>query len=577
MKPAPDRASIADGTRGELSRRHLLRLMASGSALAGASLLRDVPAVTAAQEAAASCPAPGTTPDLPDEIVIGSLGDPPNSNPILATATDGIFRAHLMFDSLVELDGATLLPIPRLAKAWTISPDGLTYTFELVDNATWHDGQPVTAADVAFTVYRILHPDYVGPYRSSWAVVEGSDTIIGGAAKEIPSIAVSGPHTISFKLAKPYAPFLALGAARLMVIPRHLLESVNPADLLENAFEQAPVGSGPYRFVSYTRNADFVVEANESYWGGAPAVKRIISRVIADSQSLAIALETGEMHGSLYALPSQADRLREQPRLDVITAPFSYPDAIVFNMNDPILGNKAVRQAIALGVDTGTFAQEFLGGLGGPGAGPVAPSMWAYNGAIKPNRYDPAGARALLEQDGWQRGDDGVYVKEGQRAALTYLTNQGNVMREDFGTFLQAQLVDVGIEATPEFIEWSLLVTRFNEGDFQTVFDGFVGARVDPDELYDQFHTNGAINNQNYSNPALDELLDAGRASVDQAERKEIYARAQELLMEDLPAFWAWYRPYVHVVDGSFGGPWIVPTTLTDGIFWNIRTWGTCG
>lgn len=574
MKPEADRPGVTDKLRFMASRRRFLGMTAAGGALA--ATVQGGSFVAMGQDSPATCPDPGATSDLPDEIIIGSLGDPPNSNPILATATDGIFRAHLMFDSLVGLDGATLQPIPRLAKSWTVSPDGLSYVFDLVDNATWHDGQPVTAEDVEFTAYGILHPDYTGPYRSSWAVLEGAEAVISGEADQIPAIVVENPHRISFKLAQPYAPFLALGAARMMVIPKHLLQDVSPADLLESEFEQAPVGSGPFTFVSYTRNADFVVEANESYWGGVPAIKRVISRVIPDSQSLAIALETGEMHGSLYALPSQADRLREQPNLEVISAPFSYPDALVFHMDDPVVGNKAVRQAISIGVDTETFAQEFLAGLGEPGAGPVAPSMWAYNEAIQPNRYDPTRAREILEQDGWLRGDDGVYAKEGQRAAFTFLTNQGNVMREDFGTFIQAQLQEVGIEAVPEFIEFSLLITRFNGGDFPTAFDGFVGARVDPDELYDQFHTEGAVNNQNYSSPALDELLVAGRASVDQAERKEIYARVQEMLIEDLPAFWAWYRPFVHVVDKDYAGPWIVPTTLTDGIFWNLQKWGTC-
>lgn len=554
------------------TRRRFNQLLASAGAVAGATLGQTW-SVAAAQE---GCPANGVATTLPEEIIVGSLGDPPNSNPILATATDGIFRAHLMFDSLVELDGATLEPIPRLASAWSISDDGLTYSFDLVDTAAWHDGDPVTADDVAFTVYSILHPDYSGPYRSSWEVLAGADQVISGEAATIPAITVENPHRITFQLEAAYAPFLALAAARLMVIPKHLLEDVSPAAMLESDFEQAPIGSGPYQFVSYTRNADFVVEAFENYWGGAPVVKRVISRVIPDAQSLAIALETGEIQGSLYALPSQAELLSGLGTLEVITAPYSYPDALIFHMDDPVVGNRAVRQAIALGINTEVFAQEFLVGLGAPGAGPVAPSNWAYNQAIPPNSYEPDRAREILEADGWVMGDDGVYAKDGQRASFTFTTNQGNVMREDFGTFMQSQLAEIGIEASPEFIEFSLLVTSFNSGDFQTAFDGFVGARVDPDELYAQFHTNGATNSQNFSNPELDELLEAGRASVDRAERIEIYAQVQELLMEELPAYWAWYRPFIHVLDNRFSGPWIAPTILTDGIFWNLARWGSC-
>lgn len=589
-----------------VTRRTLLRYVVAGSAaIASASLLAacgsdddDDPTSPANAEPTSSGAEPQTTPEdepqstpetpeseptdasasstseLPEELIVGTSGEPPNANPILGTQSDSIFRSSLIFDSLAELDGVTLEPVPRLAKSWEISGDGLTYAFELVEGATWHDGEPVTADDVAFTVYMILHPDYTGPFGAAWTLIEGAEEVTEGGAESIESISLDGPTSVSFTLSSPYAPFLALGAARLKVIPQHLLADVGPGEMLESDFEQNPVGSGPYRFVSHARDADWVVEAYEDYWGGAPAVKRFVHRVIPDTQTLVIAMETGEIHGSIYAAPTMAERLREQPTLEVIIPPFSYSEALVFNNDDPVLSNKAIRKAVALGLDTQTFADEFLLGLGEPGRGPIAPANWAFNENIEPYPYDVDQARSIIEDDGWTLGSDDIYEKDGLRASFTFLTNQGNVMREDFGTFLQAQMQTLGIEVQPEFVEWGLLVSSFTSKDYQSAFDGWVGALVDPDELYEQFHSNGSTNNVNYSNPELDQLLEAGRESIDQAERKQIYDQVQEILVDDVPAFWSWYRPYVHVVDKRFMGPWVIPTLNQGGIFFNIQKWG---
>lgn len=553
--------------------RTTLQVVAVGALLA--LLAACAPAAPGPAGAAGESSAAGEAVATGDitQIIIGTLGEAQTLNPILTNETEGTWRTMMLFDPLIQLHPVTFEPTPRLATSWDISDDGLTYTFYLREDSRRHDGQPVTAEDVAFAVMSILAPDYTGPDFSDWSVLVGAEEVKAGETTEAAGVQVIDDHTIAFTLKEPNAPFLVntVGGEPLIPLPKHLLEG---EDMATTDFNVAPLGNGPYKFVSWEVGNEFIMEANPDWWGGEPAVKRVVHRVIPDSQTLVVALEAGEIDGSLYALPTVAESLQQQENLKVMVVPFNFPDGFKYNLNHPVLADMAVRQAIAHAVDNETFASEFLLGLGEAGLGPVAPGIWAYNTNLQAAEYNPDLAIQLLEAAGWVDSDgDGIREKDGVRATVVAETNAGNVMREDYCTYKQAGLLAIGIDWQCQFREWSVIVDNAGRGNYEAIQPQWAGASIEPHELYSSFHTNGSNNTGGYSNPEVDRLLEEGAVTVDQARRKEIYDRVQEIVMEEQPASFDWYRPFIQVIDQKFDGPWLVSSRLTGGIFRNLYEW----
>ncbi|MBV7340076.1 hypothetical protein KFU94_70100 [Chloroflexi bacterium TSY] len=499
-------------------------------------------------------------------IIIGTLGEAQTLNPLIANETEGTWRAMMMFEPLLQLDAETFEPFGRLATSWDVSDDGLTYTFTLRDDVKWHDGEPTTADDVAFTVYQILDPDYTGPHYSDWASLLGAEEVRAGDATEAEGIQVIDDYTIAFTLKEVNAPFLVntIASNPFIPVPEHIL--TDGAMSMED-FGVAPVGNGPYKFVSWEIGNVFEMEANPDYHGEVPKITRVIHRNIPDSQTLVIALEAGEIDSSLYALPTVADSLREKENLEVLVVPFNVPNGFKYNLEHPVLGDPAIRKAIAHAVDNETYASEFLLGLGAPG-------NWAYNAELEPYAYDPELSAQILADAGWVDTDgDGIVEKDGVAASVIAETNAGNVMREDYCTYQQAALLAIGIDWQCEFKEWSVIVNNASSGNFEAIQPQWAGATVEPDELFQAFHSTGSNNMGSYSNPEVDALLEQGRTTVDVDERKEIYDQIQAIIHDEQPVSYDWYRPFISVVDKKFDGPWLKPSMLTGGLYRSLYEW----
>jgi peptide/nickel transport system substrate-binding protein len=473
-------------------------------------------------------------------ILIGTLGEAQTINPLLTNESEGTWRAKLLFDEFIELDPETLAPRPNLAAEWTISDDALEYTFTLQDNILFSDGEQLTAEDIEFTLYGILAEGSTSPYVARFNGIAGAADFNAGTADAIEGIEVVDDLTIVMRLTEPNAAFIT-NLRFLRPLPKHLLDG---KDLQTDAFFQSPIGAGPFVFESWQTGQDFVAVRNENYWQeGLPYLDSFTHRTIADAQTLAVALETGEIDGSNYALPTQTEQLEAAGNLVILTRPFDIPDGWAFSaQNNEALGDARVRRAIAMALDMETFANDFLLGLGQPGLGPIAPVNWAHDPNLEPIPYDPDGARALLEEAG---------VTD---LTIRCTTNAGNVLREDFLTYTQAALQEIGITVQPDLKEWTQVVAEATDGTFEVLCPTWSGATIDPDELYLTLKTGESRNVYGYSNPELDDLLVQGRAETDLEARKEIYSQVQQILMEDVPCFWAWYRPFVHVTTDAFDG-----------------------
>ena len=502
----------------------------------------SAPAAAAAPTAApAAAPTVAGAPKQGGRIIIGTLGEAQSINPLLSNETEGQWRDKLLFEEFVELDLETLLPKPNIAKQWTVSADGTEYTFSLRDDVKFSDGQPLTADDVAFTLQGILTKDVASVLVPRFNGIKGAQAFLSGEAQSLSGVQVVDPHTLKIVLDQPNAAFLS-NLRWLRPLPKHLLDG---KDLKNDPFFQKPIGAGPFVFKSWTNGQDYVAERNPNYWEpGKPYLDGFVHRVIADSQTLVVALQTGQIEGSEYALPTQADQLKATGNLAVIVKPQGVDtNGWAFGQkNNPALKDVRVRRAIAMALDTNRFASDFLLGLGKPAKSPVPPGSWAYDNSLQAIPYDPAQAKQLLQE----AGQSNLKVRA--------TANAGNHFREDWVTFTQQSLADIGITVQPDVKEWTQVVKEGTDGTFELICPTFAPVLVDPDELYISLYSSSPRNVLGYANPEMDKLLDQGRREIDQDKRKQIYAQVQQLILQDVPVFYAWDRPFVSVTSTKYAG-----------------------
>jgi len=489
------------------------------------------------------------------EIIIGTLGEANTINPFLASDSEADWRCKMMFDEFVRANPTTYAAEPGIASEWTI--EDLTFTFTIRPDVTFSDGSALTAEDVAFTIRGLLNPATASPNQSKFSAIDGAAAFQDGSADDVSGITVVDPGTLQITLAQPDAPFL-FNLRYVWVVPSSQLEG---QDLANSDFFQAPIGAGPYKFESWTSGSDFVAVANENYWqADKPAITRLTHRLIADSQSLVLALQGNDIDASNYPNPAGQDLLAENPDLELLAPPFNAGNGWFFNCTDEVVGQKEVRQAIAMATDTQQFADDFLVGLGGPALGPIAPGSWAFDPDLEPIPYDPAAARQLID-------DAGV-----SGAEIVFQTNSGNIFREDWLTFTQQALQEIGIEVVPELVDYAAHVDAVTQSqDFQVSGVDFAGVTAEPSALWEQFHSTSAGNYCGLSSPELDELLEQARTTLDQEAAIPIYADIQRIIMDEMPMHFAWYRPFLHTVNSAKFGNYVDSGAF--GLFSVLEDW----
>ncbi len=536
-----------DVTRFQVSRRRFV----IGSATTGAALAFGGGGWRSRALAGANIAA---LQDDEPSILIGTLGEAHTINPFLTDDSEGDWRCKMLFDEFVRANPETYAPEPGIASEWTI--DNLTLTFKVQPKATFSDGTDVTADDVAFTLQGMIAKETGASRQSKYLVIQGAQEYADGTADSVAGIKVTDPKTLVITLAKPDAPFL-YNLRYIFVVPKSKLDGKS---LTDDPFFQKPVGAGPFAFESWTTGADFVAVRNPNYWQeGKPAIARMTHRVIADAQSLVLALRSGEIDASNYPNPAAKKQLEENPDLTILVPPFASPNGWMFNVANQHLAKKEVRRAIAMSLNSEQFAKDSLLGLGKPGLGPIAPQSWAFDKTLKPIPYDPATAKQMIADAG------------AAGAKIRFLVNQGNVLREDWLTYTQQALKEVGIEVVPEVMEYAALVDRVTGSqDYDATGVDFAGVTAEPSELSEQFRSDSPGNYMNYKNPKLDELLTKAKETLEIEQAKPIYAEIQRIIMDDVPMHYAWYRPFLHAVDKRF-------TNYTEsaayGLFHTLEDW----
>ena len=362
------------------------------------------------------------------------------------------------------------------------------------------------------------------------------------------------------------------------MLPKHLLASYAREGKLREAPQNRdqPVGTGPYKFQEWRSGEKVVLVATRDYYREGPYISRVVYRIIPSQPTIFLELKANGIDSAgLTAL--QFKRQTDFPAFRKAYNKYPYPANAYtyfgFNLKDPRFADKRVRQAFAYAINRREIIEGVILGLGREATGPYKPGTWPYNPNVKTYPYDPARARQLLAEAGWkERNADGILVKDGRPFTFELMTNQGNEERRKIAEIIQASLKEVGVQVEVRIIEWaSLLKEYLKKKRFEAIVLGW-GIGTDPDQ-YNIWHSSKTgpdeLNQISFANAEVDELLEKGRSSCQQAERVKYYYRLQEILAEEQPLVFLYFRDALPVVASRVHG--VVPSA--NGIRYNFPEW----
>ena len=464
-------------------------------------------------------------------LVIALPGTPVSVDPRLATDAYGEQLLQMTHASLVRRDPAGN-PAPDLAESWE-SPDPLTVVFHLRPRLTFHDGRPLTSADVRHTFAWILDPANRSPHRAMYRHL---------AAVETPDA-----RTVVFRLAEPFAPFLS-------TMVRGIVPEGSPA-----GGRAPPPGAGPYRIDDVSPDGEATLSAFDGYYGGPPPIRAVTVKFVPDSNVRFLELSAGSVNFALNGVdPDLLPAAEKTGRLVVEEAQGGNVSYLGFNLRDRALGDVRVRRAIAMAIDREAIVRALWKGRADLAESILPPGSWASDDGIAPNPFDPGRARRLLDEAGYRDPDgDGPLP----RLRLTFKTSQ-NEQRRRVAAAIQEQLRQVGIAVEIQSLEWGTFFSDVKRGNFQIYGLTWVGI-ADPDIFHHAFHSGSAppdgANRGGYVNPEVDRLTGAARRETSREKRREMYRRVQRILARDLPVLPLWANRNVLVRDRRLSGFVITP------------------
>jgi peptide/nickel transport system substrate-binding protein len=476
-----------------------------------------------------------------DILVHGDIGDASNLIPLLASDSASHNIAGMVYNGLVKYDKDMNI-VGDLAESWEISQNGLVITFHLRKGVKWHDGYPFTSADVLYTYQVTIDPK--------------TPTAYAGDFLKVKKVEALNDYTFRVTYAKPFAP--ALISWSNAILPRHLLSG---KDITKSTLARHPVGTGPYMFKEWVAGQKIALVSNPDYFEGQPYIDGRITRIIPDSATMFLELRAQNI-AMMGLTPLQYTRQTENNlfknnfnKYRYLSFAYTY---LGYNLKNPLFTDKRVRQAISYAINKNEIISGVLLNLGKPANGPYKPGTWAYNDKVKIYDYNPKKARELLHEAGWTKlNSEGILEKDGKPFIFEIVTNQGNETRQKCAEIIQRQLKEIGIIVKIRVLEWSAFVTDFiNKRRFDSVILGWT-IPLDPD-AYDVWHSSKTapeeLNFISYKNPEADEMLEKGRSTFDQKERKKYYDRFQEILAEDQPYTFLYVPEALVIIHKRFRG-----------------------
>ncbi len=472
----------------------------------------------------------------PKTFVYCSEASPSYLSPVLGTDGATIDASgQAMFNGLTTFERGTTNVIPALAEKWDVSEDGKTYVFHLRKGVKFHsnkDFKPTrdfNADDVVFSFNRQLDPNH--PYHK---VSGGSYEYFIGMDMQniIDKVEKVDDYTVKISLKVPNAPFLANLAMDFASI-----YSAQYADAMAKAktpekLDSAPIGTGPFEFVSYQKDSAVRYKAFENYWQGKSKIDRLVFSITPDASVRYAKLQKGECHAAPYPNPADIAKLKADSNITLLTKPGLNVGYLNFNVQKAPFDNVKVRQALNYAVNKDAIIESVYQGAGQVAKNPIPPTMWSYNDEVKDYAYDPEKAKALLKEAGFENGfETDLWAMPVSRPY--------NPNARRMAELVQADWEKVGVKAKIVSYEWGEYLKRMRAGDHQTGMMGWTGDNGDPDNFLNTLLSCAAVesgsNYANFCHKEFNDLVTKAAQVTDPAERTALYQQAQLVFKEQAP------------------------------------------
>lgn len=494
----------------------------------------------------------------------GVIGRPAFINPVLALSDTDRDLSILVYSGLLRATPQGDF-VPDLAQEYTVNEAGSIYTVTLKDNLVWHDGTPLTANDVVFTINKIKDPLIKSPLRPTWEGV---------------SVFAQDEKTIEFRLDQPYSLFLE--NLTVGIIPSHIWGVATTEDFINNSYNTDPIGSGPYFIKNIDRNSqgiaeEYTLRAFDSFAIQKPHIKKITIRFYSNEEELLRAFEDGDID-SVGGRTAFWAKEQENKGKSVVTFPLARIFAVFLNQSQAqIFTHPEVREALNLAVDKERMVRELLAGYGKPLNGPLPPGslgFFASDSLFSKNR-----ALEILEANGWTEGEDGIYEKEigGQTERLIFSLATANIPElKRAAELLQEDWGDIGVRADIKIFEIGDLNQEIiRPRNYSALLFGEVTGR-DPDPFafwHSSQRLDPGLNIALYTNVTTDKLLEESRTIKNKETRAEKYMLFQKEVINETPAIFLYSPEYVYIPPKKIKNINSFPLTVSSERFINIHEW----
>jgi peptide/nickel transport system substrate-binding protein len=453
-------------------------------------------------------------------LIVGLVAEPVNLDPAQVTDLNSNRVGRRVAETLVTFPEEKTEVVPGLAESWTISKDGLQYTFKLRKGISFHDGTPFNAAAVKFSIERQINPDHPANKLGKYPF---ANYFFGN----VKAVEVLSDDRVAFLLKEPRASFLAILTAAAASI-------VSPAAVMKSGMDypSQPVGTGPFKFASWERGQRVVLEKNPSYWKGPVKYDRVVFRPIVEDQARLTELLTGQLDLIVGVPADFVAQLESNAKVGLLKQTGVHVWYLGINNQKKPFDDKRVRQALNCAVNKDAIVKDVLKGTGTVSRGPVMPNTWGAEPALKAYPYDPARAKKLLAEAGYPNGF----------STTLWTPESGSGMQAPvaMSTVIQSNLKAVGVNVNMQTMEWGAFLAKLRSKEQELFALSWMAGMEDPDMvMYPLLHssqwTPNGPNRALYKNEQFDKLLTEARHTTDQAKRATLYRQAQKILIDDAP------------------------------------------
>jgi len=453
-------------------------------------------------------------------LVVGLVAEPVNLDPAQVTDLNSNRVGRRIAETLVTFPEESTQIVPGLAESWAVSKDGLRYTFRLRKGVSFHDGTPLDAGAVKFSIDRQINPEH--PFNKL-----GKYPFANFFFGNIKVVEVVDPLTVEFVLKEPRASFLAVLTAGAASI-------VSPTAVRKYGQDYAltPVGTGPFKYASWDRGQRVVLEKNPSYWRFPVKLDRVIYRPIVEDQARLTELLTGALDLIVGTPPDYVGQLEANPKVTLLKQVGAHVWYLGINNQKKPYDDKRVRQALNYAVNKDAIVRDVLKGTGSLSVGPVLPRTWGADGGLKPYPYDPERAKKLLAEAGYPGGF----------TTTLWVPESGSGMQSPvaMSTVIQSNLKAVGVNVSLQTMEWGAYLAKLRSKEQELFALSWMAGNEDPDMvMYPLLHssqwTPNGPNRALYKNEKFDEILHQARLTTDEKKRADLYRQAQRILVDDAP------------------------------------------